>query len=69
MGPPPAVKIEGHEEWEVEEVLESRTYRQQQQYLLKWLGWDAPTWQPMHDLENSSREVERYQLLHPTRPG
>lgn len=55
MPPPPPVEIEGHREWEVERVLDSGTCHRQSQYLVsRWLEWDAPSWQPLPDLRNSS---------------
>lgn len=67
--PLPPVEIEGHEEWEVEEVLDFRTSYRKPQYLVKWLGWDAPTWQLAHNLKNAPANVQRFHHLHPTKPG
>ena len=36
--PPPAVIVDGQEEWEVERVLDSRLYHRRLQYLVKWRG-------------------------------
>lgn len=69
MPPPPHVKVESQEEWEVQEVLDSRPYVRQLQFLVKWLGWDTATWQPVDDLGNSAGEVEHFQPLHFTRSG
>ena len=38
--PPPPVVIAGEEEWEVEEVLNSRLKYEKLQYLIKWTGYD-----------------------------
>ena len=45
IAPPPPVQINGDEEWEVEEVLESRIRYGKLQYLVKWTGYDRPDWQ------------------------
>lgn len=38
--------IENEEEWEVEEILDSRIYNGVHQYLLKWKNWPGPpTWE------------------------
>lgn len=66
--PPPTVEIEGHGEWDFEEVLNCRTYYWKSQYLVKWLDWDSPTWQPAYDLENAPADIQQFQHLHPTCP-
>jgi len=44
MAPPPLrVIVEGEEEWEVEEILESSRTRGRLQYLVKWRGFADPT--------------------------
>lgn len=68
MLPPLPVEIEGHQEWKVEEVLDSCLRYPRPQYLVKWLGYDAPTWQPAHDLENAAADVEHFHRLHPNHP-
>src|SRR6266850_3927525 len=44
--------IEGQPEWEVEEILNSRRYRRQLQYLIKWKGYsDAHnSWEPKENV-------------------
>jgi hypothetical protein len=37
--PPPPVLVEGEEHYEVEQILDSRMYRRQLQYLVKWKGY------------------------------
>jgi hypothetical protein len=41
--PPSPIIIEGEPEYEVEEVLDSRMFQHQLQYLIKWCGWDILT--------------------------
>ena len=38
--PPPPVVVDGEEEYEVEEILNSRYFRRRLQYLVKWQGYD-----------------------------
>ena len=50
------------EEWEVEKILKERSKRVKdkktgryvatKEYLVKWLGFDKPTWEPEENLEN-----------------
>jgi len=39
QAPPPSIVIDGKEEWEVEEILNSRWYRRRFQFLVKWKGF------------------------------
>ena len=52
--PPPPIIVDGEEEWEVATILDSRLHYNRLQYLVKWRGYDAPTWQTATDLEHSS---------------
>jgi Chromo (CHRromatin Organisation MOdifier) domain len=55
---PPPELIDGREEYEVEEIIDHRTFRQKKQYLVKWLEY------PM--LENSwvnKKDLHSPQLL------
>ena len=38
LQPPPDL-IDGEEEYEVESIINDRTYRRKKQYLVKWLGY------------------------------
>src|SRR5436853_2932882 len=68
--PPPAppVLVDGEEEWEVEDILDSRLHYRQLQYLVRWVGYDAPTWQTPSDLAHSSDLVREFHRLWPDRP-
>jgi len=66
--PPLPVIVEGEEEWEVEEILDSRRTRGRLQYLVKWRGFTDPTWEP----EKNLTEVEAVDIYHgryPERPA
>ena len=47
---PPPVLVDGHEEWEVEEVLRLR----QNQALVKWVGYPQPDWQPLSNIKDTT---------------
>ena len=55
---PPAVLVEGEEEWLIERLLEYRTIRwgkgYRRQYLVKWLGYQHPTWTDAHLLQDTT---------------
>ncbi|KAG0363633.1 hypothetical protein BGX24_004858, partial [Mortierella sp. AD032] len=44
LPPPPSVEIEGHDEYEVESLLDSRIRYRKLEYLVKWLGYDEAEW-------------------------
>lgn len=62
--PPPPVEGEGEEEFEVEVILDSRLHRKRLQYLVKWQGYDAPTWEPVNNLDvGNSQPVNRFHSM------
>jgi transposase InsO family protein/predicted aspartyl protease len=66
--PAPPVEVDGEEEWEVSEVLDSRLFRRRLQYLVRWTGYDDPTWEPV-DLVEGLRAVELFHDRYPLKPG
>ena len=68
--PPPPVEIEGEQEWEVEEILDSRWYYGRLQYKAKWAGYEAGdnTWYNADSFENSPELVTTYHEKYPDRP-
>jgi hypothetical protein len=52
---PPPVIIDDQQEWEVEEILDSRRFSKNRllKYFFRWVGYDHPSWQPATDLEHS----------------
>ena len=65
--PPPAVIVDGEEEWEVETIFDSRLHYNRLPYLVNWKGYDIPTWQPATELEHSSDLVRELHQLWPDR--
>jgi hypothetical protein len=65
--PPPAVLVDDHEEFEVEQILARRSHRRRIEYLVKWVGYpeyDA-SWEPESNLDNAKdaiAEFEREQM-------
>ena len=53
---------EGLAEFEVEDILDSRLFRRQRQYLVKWKGYPTheATWEPAAHLEHSPTVLEAY---------
>ena len=44
--PLPPVIVDDAKAWYMEEILDSRMYRQRLQYLVKWVGFDRPDCKP-----------------------
>jgi hypothetical protein len=67
---PPAIKIEGHNEFEVEKVSDSRVYYRKFQYLVKWLGYDHlhNSWEPVSNVSNSKELIHKFHKDHPDAP-
>ena len=69
INPPPLpVIIEGEQEWEVEEVLDSRYRYRKLEYKVKWAGEEETTWQPAADLEHSPELVAEFHQKYPSKP-
>ena len=66
--PPPPVIVDDHEEWHVEEVMDSRIYRRRLQYLVKWVGYDQLDWEPAENV-NRLEAVDRFHERYPDKPG
>ena len=66
--PPPPVIIEEMEEYAVEEILDSRVLRKQPQYLVRWVGYPHPSWEPA-EYHTRTSAVTTYHDQHPSKPG
>ena len=66
--PPPPVEIDDELEYEVESILDSRKYRNQYQYLVKWKGYDAGynSWEPAAHLTHSTDLFTAFHTTHPS---
>ena len=65
--PPPVVNVEGHPEYEVEEVLGVQKFRRTLKYLIKWKGYshEENTWEPKKNLNNAEEAIADYYKKHP----
>jgi len=57
--PPPPVEVEGEDEWQVQEVLDSKFVRNRLRYLVKWDGYDETTREPAEFI-NELRAVDEF---------
>lgn len=72
--PPPPIEVDGLQEWEVEEVLDSRWDRRGRgrprlKYTVKWTGYDDPEEVPASHLENAQEVVRNFHRRYPFKPG
>ncbi|KAF8761059.1 hypothetical protein RHS01_00629 [Rhizoctonia solani] len=59
---PPPETIEGEEEYEVEQIIDSKRQQGKWFYLIKWKGYgpEDNSWEPEELLEHSQEEVKRF---------
>ncbi|KAF8750040.1 hypothetical protein RHS01_09707 [Rhizoctonia solani] len=59
---PPPETIEGEEEYEVEQIIDSKQQRGKWFYLIKWRGYgpEDNSWEPKELLEHSQEEIKRF---------
>ena len=69
--PPPPVIIQEQQEWEVEEILDSRRHSTQIQYRVKWTGFHDLdcTWYPARNFENSPDVIHQFHKKYPEKPA
>ena len=56
---PPALLVDGTEEYEVQRIVDQKRARgrgNQQQYLVKWTGYGQPTWEPHSFMKDTVSE-------------
>jgi hypothetical protein len=66
--PPPPIEVDGEQEWEVEEVLDSRMRYRKLQYLIKWTGYDQPDWEDARAV-NGLQAIDIFHDRYPSKPG
>jgi len=67
--PPPTIEIDGNEEFEVEEIWDSRLRGSQLWYLIKFKGYQDPEWHPAANAENSPEVMANFHSRFPHKPG
>jgi hypothetical protein len=66
--PPSPVIVDDAEEYEIEEILDSKTTGNTLKYLVKWVGYNAPTWETVHMLDQTAA-VDQFHGKYTNRPG
>ena len=72
--PPEPVILQGEEEWDVRQILDSKFERGKLQYLVEWEGFDDDeherrTWQPAENLDGAQELVTSFHASHPNKPS
>ncbi len=69
--PPPVIVDPGCEEWEVQEVLDSRRRRNKLQYLVSWVGYgpEENSWISRDALKNAPVLLREFHARYPKKPG
>jgi len=64
--PPKLVIIEGEKEFKVEKIINKRTVRGKEKFLVRWKGYTAEedTWESRENLENAKELVEEYKKIY-----
>ena len=68
--PPPPIEIEGQEEFEVSEILDSRIIGRKLEYLVQWQGYDIRkrTWELVANLCNATKMIQNFHRRYLEKP-
>ena len=68
--PPPPVQIDNDEEYELAQILDSRKYHNQFQYLIQWKGYNEGhnSWEPATNLTHCVDLINEFHFNHPSAP-
>ena len=70
--PPPPIEIAGENEYELEEIIDSRLHYNKLQYRAKWIGYSPEhdkVWYPAENFENAKDAVKHFHSRYPQKPG
>ena len=56
----PPISVDSSEEYEVEEIMRHRKQGRGWRVLVKWVGYQQPTWEPLRELEDTAA-LKRYE--------
>jgi len=64
--PPKPVIIEGEEEFKVEKIINKRTVRGKEKFLVRWKGYtvEEDTWENRENLENAKELIEEFERIY-----
>jgi hypothetical protein len=69
--PPLAIIVNTQEEWEIEEIMDSRQYHRKLQYRVRWKGYhdEDKTWYPTSNFQNSPNAIKHFHQKYPHKPS
>jgi hypothetical protein len=69
--PPPPETVDGHLEYEVERVMDSKIRYRKLWYQVSWKGYDSShdSWEPVANLTNARSAIEEFHLANPSAPS
>jgi len=70
--PPPPIQIKGEDEYELDEIMDSRLHYNKLQYRAKWkryLPEHDKVWYPAENFNNAGHTVQRLHRRYPGKPG
>jgi len=64
--PPKLVIIKGEEEFEIEKIINKRTVRGKEKFLVRWKGYtvEEDTWENRENLENAKELIEEFERIY-----
>ena len=69
---PPPIIVDSNEEYEVDQILDSRIFRNKLQYKIKWKGYEDPsedTWEAKENLKNAILLTNQFHQEYPNKPS
>jgi len=70
--PTPPIQIEGEDEYELDEIIDSRLHYNKLQYRAKWKGYSPEhdkVWYRAENFNNAEHTVQRFHRRYPGKPG
>ena len=68
--PPLPIQVNGEDEWEVDEILASKTIRRSLYYRASWKGYDPnPTWYSAWNFVGCPQKLKEFHKKYPEQPG
>jgi len=70
--PPPPIEIRGEDQYELEEIIDSRLDYKKLQSRAKWKGYSPEhdkVWYPTENCNHAEHTVQRFHLCYPGKPG